>query len=248
MVVVCACSCAAHKHRYLQVPKDAQSEAIYQKSFEEYRLQTNDNLYINVLTEKEEFAGMFNLSQRQTTTTTMSGTYLYLQGYPIDIMGNIEMPLIGKLQVAGLTTAEVEKLVHGKVSEIVDKSQVVVRLASFRINIIGEVKSPGEHDIYRDRATIMEALSRAGDITYNGNRKEVMIYRSTKDGFVPYSINLTDRNALSSPVFYLQPNDLVYVQPLPRTIFRVNVSDVVTYVSAISSSLALIVAIISLTK
>ena len=110
LVAVFACSCATHKHRYLQVPKDAQSEAIYQKTFEDYRLQPNDNLYINVAPEKEDFAGMFNISQRQTTSTTMSGTYLYLQGYPIDIMGYIEIPLIGKLQVAGLTIAEVEKL------------------------------------------------------------------------------------------------------------------------------------------
>ncbi len=250
LLVVVACSCGTRKHKYLQVPKNEQQEAIYQKSLEEYHLQTNDILYVNVLTAIEEYAGLFSTSSSggQQQMSTMSGSFLYFTGYPIDIVGNIEIPLIGKLQVAGMTTAEVEKLVHEKVSKIIYDSQVVVRLAGFRINIVGEVKTPGEYILYREHASILEALSLAGDMNYYGNRKEIMIVRNTKDGTVTHSIDLTDRKALSSPAFYLQPNDLVYVQPLPRTIFRVNVSDVVTYLSAVTTSLALVVAIISLTK
>ena len=248
-VVVFACSCNQQKHRYLQVdPKTAQQETIYQKTLEEYHLQPNDILYVKVLTEKEEFANMFDVAQGQQQMNTISGSFLYFSGYPVDITGNIVMPLIGKVQVEGLTTAEIEKVVHEKVSKIVYDSQVVVRLAGFRINILGEVKSPGEYVVYREHATVMEALSLAGDMNYYGNRKEIMIMRSTKEGFVTYTIDLTDRKALSSPIFYLQPNDQIYVQPLPRTIFRVNLTDIVTYLSAISSSLALVIAIVSLTK
>ena len=248
-VVIFVCSCGSHKHRYLQDDhKTAQQEAVYQKSLEEYHLQTNDVLYIKVLTEMEEYANMFNTSLGQHQMTNISGSYMYYVGYPVDITGNIEMPLIGKVHVAGLSTAEVRESIHEKVSKIVYDSQVVVRLAGFRINVVGEVKSPGEITVYREHATIMEALSLAGDVNYYGNRREILIVRNTGEGFVTHTIDLTNRNALSSPVFYLQPNDLVYVQPLPRTIFRVNVTDIVTYLSAISTSLALVIAIISLSN
>ncbi|MDR1172679.1 MAG: polysaccharide biosynthesis/export family protein [Bacteroidales bacterium] len=247
VLVVTACSCGTHKHRYLHAPKDGQQEVVYQKLLEEYHLQPNDILYVNVLTTIEEYAGLFNSSSHQQMNT-VSNSYLYFTGYPIDITGNIEIPLIGKVQVAGMTAAEAEKLIHEKISKIVYDSHVVARLAGFRVNIVGEVKSPGEYIVYREHATVLEALSLAGDMNYYGNRQEIMIVRNTKDGAVTHTIDLTDRKALSSPAFYLQPNDLVYVQPLPRTIFRVNISDIVTYLSAISSSLALVVAIISLTK
>lgn len=249
LLVVMACSCGAHKHRYLQVSKNDQQEAIYQKSLEQYHIQSNDILYVHVLTANEEYAGLFSTSSTgQQQMSTMSGSYLYYSGYPVDITGNIEIPLIGKVQVVGMTTSEIEKMIHDKVSKIVYDSQVIVRLAGFRINVVGEVKSPGEYTVYRDHATVLEALSIAGDMNYYGNRKKIMIYRTTQEGTIPYTIDLTERKALSSPVYYLQPNDLVYVQPLPRTIFRTNVSDIVTYLSAITAPLAIVVAIISLTK
>ena len=245
-VLVCSCG----KHKYLQVSKDSprQNDTLYLKSLEEYKLQPADILYVNVLTKEETFADLFNKSSSQQQMTNVSASYLYLSGYPIDLEGCIELPVVGKISVAGLTVPEVEQLVHQKVTEIAYESQVIVRLVSFRISIVGEVKLPGEYTVYRDQATILQALSLAGDMNYYGDRKKVMVYRTTKYGTIPYSIDLTDRNALSSPLFYLQPNDLVYIQPLPRTIFRVNVSDMVTYLSAISSSLALVIAILSLTK
>ena len=243
------CSCNTHKHRYLQVPPNTeQQEAFYQKTFEEYHLQPNDILYIKVSTAIKDYADLFSTSGQQQMSSNMSGPYMYLTGYPIDIMGDIDIPLVGKVQVAGLTKAEVEKLVHEKVSKIVFDCEVIVRLAGFRVNILGEVKAPNEYTVYRDRATIMEALSLAGDINYYGNRKAVMIVRTTKEGTTTHIIDLTNRNVLTSPYFYLQPNDLIYVQPLPRTIFRVNVADMVTYLSAITTSLALVIAIISLNK
>ena len=247
--VIMLAACSGSKHRYLQVPEGvAQHDTLYQKTLSEYRLQPNDILYVRVLTEKVEFANMFDLSPTQQVSTNMTGQYFYIMGYPVDLTGNIEMPVVGKIHVAGSTVQESEKIIHEKISKVVYDVQIFVRLVSFRVNIVGEVKSPGEYNIYRDRANIMQALSLAGDMNYYGNRREIMVYRTTEAGTIPYTIDLTKRNALSSPVFYLQPNDMVYVQPLPRTVFRVTVSDMVTYISAISSSLALIVAIVSLTK
>ncbi len=249
LLFIVALTCSCGKHRYLQVSeKSGLQDTLYRKAFEEYKLQPNDILYVKVLTGIKEYADLFNISSSQQQATNVSGPYFYISGYPVDIEGNIEMPVIGKVQVMGLTVSEIEQLIHKNVSEVVYDSQVIVRLVSFRISIVGEVKAPGEYTVYRDQATILQALSLAGDMNYYGNRKEVMVYRTTKEGTIPYSIDLTDRKSLSSPLFYLQPNDLVYVQPLPRTIFRVNVTDVIQYLTALSSSLALVVAIISLTK
>ncbi len=248
-VVVLLCSCGTRKHRYLQAPKGHELyDTLYQKSLSEYRLQSGDILYIKVLTKDEEFADLFNVSQSQTQTASVSNSYYYIYGYPINIEGEIEVPGIGKIHVARLTVTEVEKIVHQKVSEIVYDSQVIVRLAGFRINIVGEVKSPGEYTVYRDQTSVLAALSLAGDMNYYGNRKQVMILRTTEAGTIPYTIDLTDREALSSPRFYLQPNDVIYVQPLPRTLFRVNVTDFIQYLTALSSSLAIVLAILSLTK
>ncbi|MDR2038094.1 MAG: polysaccharide biosynthesis/export family protein [Bacteroidales bacterium] len=246
MLLVCSCG----KHRYLQVPKGSsiEQDTLYQKSLDEYKIQSNDILHVKVVTSKEEFADLFNATSIQQQVQNTSSAYFYVSGYPVGIDGNIEMPVIGKVFVAGYTVHEIQQIIHEKVSKIVYENQVFVRLVSFRINIAGEVKNPGEYNIFRDQATILQALSLAGDMNYYGDRKDIMIVRTTEEGAKTYTIDLTQRDALSSPVFYLQPNDWVYVQPLPRTIFRVTVSDMITYISAISSSLALIVAILSLTK
>ncbi len=241
------CSCG--RHRYLQAPDGvSKQDTLYQKSLEEYRVQSDDMLSIRVLTVNEKYAALFNPINNQTQAANASGPYLYLSSYVVDLEGNVEFPEIGKIHVSGHTIPEIERLVHAKVSETVYDNQIIVRLLSFRISIVGEVKSPGEYTVYRDQANILQVLALAGDMNYYGNRKEVMIYRTTEKGTIPYSIDLTKRDALSSSIFYLQPNDIVYVQPLPRTIFRVNVTDVITYLSAISSSLALVIAILSLTK
>ncbi len=242
-IFVCSCS----KHRYLQVPKNvAQQDTLYLKSFEEYAVQPTDIIDIRFITEKAEYATLFG--SKQEATSTVSDSYFYISGYHVDQEGNIEIPLVGKMHVAGLTVPEIQKLIHQKLSAIVYDIQVVAHLVSFKVSIIGEVKSPGQYTIFRDQANILQALSLAGDMNYYGNRKEVMIYRTTKDGTIPYSIDLTQRTALSSSVFYLQPNDMLYVQPLPRTLFRVTVSDFMTYMSVITTSLTLVIAIISLSK
>jgi polysaccharide export outer membrane protein len=245
--VMLMCSCG--KHRYLQISRKVpKTDTLYLQSFEDYKVQVNDLLHIKVLTEKKEYADLVNASSLQQQTTMTSGPTLYLTGYSVDIEGNIEYPSIGKVHVAGLTVGEIGTLLHDKISGTIYDNQVVVRLISFRISIVGEVKNPGEYTVYRDQATIFQALALAGDANYYANRKDVIIYRKTPEGVIPHSIDLTKRDALSSSFYYLQPDDLVYIQPLPRTIFRVNISDIVTYLSAISSSLALVVAIISLSK
>lgn len=240
--------CACGKHRYLQAPKNtAQQDTLYLKAVEQYRVQAHDILHIRVLTENEKYAGLFGSNASQQATNSSASSF-YTSGYVVDSDGNIELPVAGKIFVLGLTVDEIQSLVHRKVSEVIYDNQVIVRLVSFRISVLGEVQAPGEYTIYQDRATILQALAMAGDMNYYADRKKVMIYRATEQGIIPYSIDLTQRNALSSPLFHVQPNDQIYVQPLPRAVFRVNVSDIVTYISAVSSSLALIVAILSLNK
>ena len=247
LLVIMFTSCG--KHRYLQIPQGvATQDTLYLKSINEYRLQTNDVLNIKVLTDNENFFTLFNPVSAQQQTINVSDAFLYISGYTVDINGNIEFPEIGKVYVAGLTTREVEEVIYQKVSKIVFDVQVITRLVSFKISIVGEVKSPGEYTVYRDRATIFEALAMAGDMNYYGKRDEIMIYRSTDEGTIPYKIDLTDRKSLSSPVYYLHPNDLIYVQPLPRTVFRFNASDIMTYLSVISTSITLVIAIITLSK
>ena len=183
-----------------------------------YRLQTNDVLSINIKANDPKLVEIFS-----TTNEGESGkseASLYFNGFTVDDHGNIRMPILGELNVIGYTLDEVRQRIEKQLLAEYFKKEanifVIVKLAGFRYTINGEVGSTGTKTLFQEQVNIMEAIANSGDITLTGNRKEVTIIRKTPTGNEMHDIDLTDRNVVNSPYFYLQPNDYIYVKPLKQ--------------------------------
>jgi polysaccharide export outer membrane protein len=173
------------------------------------RIMPKDVLTITVSTTTPEAAKQFNL----VTPTSQT----QLQTYLVDNEGKINFPVIGEVKVGGLTKTEAEKLITEKVTPYLTESQnpvVTVRMSSFSISVLGEVNHPGTFTVEREKINVLEALSRAGDMTIYGLRNNVTLIREDSEGNKSYhTLDLNDANIVNSPYYYLQQNDILYVEP-----------------------------------
>jgi polysaccharide export outer membrane protein len=148
----------------------------------------------------------------------------YLNGYSINEEGNITLPEVGPVKVVDLTLNEAQTLIANEISEYLSTATVIVKLTSFKITVLGEVNSPGYYYVYNDQANLLEGLGLASDLTEFGNRENITLIRQTDDGSEVVLINLKDPDILSSKYYFLQPNDVIYVQPLKAKNTRSNLS------------------------
>jgi polysaccharide export outer membrane protein len=139
---------------------------------------------------------------------------LAVSGYLVNDSGFINFPLLGNFYAKGLTTTEIEAGLNKKVAELATESRVTVRLMMFNISVLGEVKYPGKFSMYKNRPNIFEALATAGDLTPYANRSNIKIIRREGNINTVITINLLDKNILSSPYYYLNTNDILYAEPL----------------------------------
>ncbi|MGB7395598.1 MAG: polysaccharide biosynthesis/export family protein [Pricia sp.] len=133
--------------------------------------------------------------------------------YIIDKDGEIDFPVIGKIKVAGLSPEELRMLLRERLSEYLKDPIINIRLLNFTVSILGEVNRPGTYPVNGERITILEALGLAGDLTIKGKRENILVIRDFDGTKVYHRINLKRKEALSSPVYYLTQNDVVYVEP-----------------------------------
>lgn len=182
-------------------------------------IMPKDQLTITVLTTNPEVSAPFNLSVSSTVGTNgqMSGGSGALQNYLVDNDGNINFPIIGTLHVAGKTKTECEAMIKEKVMPYLNAKEnpiVTVRMSSYRVTVIGEVGSPSVIPVTTEKMSIIEALASAGDLGIYGRRTNVLLIREDATGEKhAVRINLNDANLLNSPYYYLQQNDIVYVEP-----------------------------------
>lgn len=180
-------------------------------------IHSNDLLSIQVYsrTLNQEQAAIFNIP-----ASSNSGT----QGYFVNATGNIEFPVLGSVHAEGLSTDQLQASLVQKLTNNVRNPSVIVRFLQFNVNILGEVRSPGSHKFNVDRVTIIDALSAAGDLTDYGRRENVMIIREEGNKRVYHTIDLRSKSIFQSPVYILQPNDIVYVSPTLNKLRTVNVN------------------------
>ena len=246
-------SCISTKDlTYLQPRSTSKSDSIKvaQEVSKPYRIQTNDILSINIKALDQKLVEMFSVSQNTNQNQT-SPQSLFFQGYTVDDHGNIRVPILGEINVLGYTTDDVRKKIEKQLLEEYFRKEanifVTVKLAGLRYTINGEVGSPGMGVLYQERATIMEAIANSGDITTTGNRREVQIIRKFPHGFETYSIDLTDEKAMSSPYFYIQPNDYIIIKPLKQKTWGTGVTGVQS-VATIMTAISLITTLLVLSK
>ncbi|MDE6258710.1 MAG: polysaccharide biosynthesis/export family protein [Muribaculaceae bacterium] len=139
-----------------------------------------------------------------------------LASYTVDSKGDIDFPVLGMLHIEGMTRAELSGYIKGELMgrDLVKDPTVIVDFLSTGVDVLGEVKNPGRYDINKDNITILEAISLAGDLNITGQRENVKVIRTENGKLHTYKIDLTDsKSVASSPVYYLQQGDVVYVEP-----------------------------------
>ena len=181
-------------------------------------IQPKDMLSIIVSSKNPELVAMFNLpvvTYQAGSEIVSTGGYQKLLGYVVDNAGFIDFPVLGPIKVAGLTRWELAELIKNKLLKggYLADAVVTVEFMNFKISVIGEVNAPGTYSIEGDKVTILQAISLARDLTIFGQRENVAVIRERDGERVIYEVNLCDVSLFKSPAYYLQQNDIVYVEP-----------------------------------
>jgi polysaccharide export outer membrane protein len=218
-VLLSVSSCVPTKRlKYLQESEAVDSIISVERIQKPYRIQTNDLLSIRVKALDQELVGMFNPIGEENPNAT-GEERMYYDGFLVDSHGNIRVPTLGEVNVLGYTVEEVREKIEEALLESYFTQQanifVTVKLAGIRYTTIGEIGS-GSQVIYKEQVTIMEAIANAGDITDYGDRTDVVIVRQYPGGEKRHHIDLTTIDAVKSPYYFIQPNDLIIVNPLPQ--------------------------------
>lgn len=205
-------SCSSAKHvAYFQNIDNVDLSA--SQGLYDAKIMPKDMLSIIVNTTNPDAARPFNLYSVAGGNTTATD----MQGYLVDNSGNINFPVIGKVHVSGLTKGQCEDLIREKIMPYMSGTEnpvVTVRMSSFRVTVSGEVNSPGVVPVNSEKMSVIEALAQAGDLTIYGKRDNVLLIRENELGQKSQvRINLNDANFINSPYYYVQQNDIIYVQP-----------------------------------
>lgn len=191
-------------------------------TYQPYQLQINDVLSVKVQSHEPEISNIYNIIPPSSAFGFADPGTMFLSGYTIDEEGHVNLPNVGKLKVAGLTVSQTQELIQRSIARYINDATVVVKLISFRVSVLGEVQRPGQFYIYNERATILEALSMAGDLNRGANRENIKLVRQTSTGSDVILIDLKDPNLVQSKYYYMQPNDVLYVEPTEELIKRDN--------------------------
>lgn len=254
--IVCLCVSAAltsctHSRQlaYFQDLSDTgRIQFVEQYPFQPLKLMVDDQIQVTISSTSPEAAQFFNLaaatvgspSTSSVTTPAMNN----ISVYTVSTNGNITMPVLGEVPVAGLTTEEVKNKIAGSLRDYLKDAVVAVRLVNFKVTVIGEVAHPINVPIGGERYTVLEAIGAAGDMTEYSNRYNVKVMRKTPAGMEVAHLNFNNSKILKSPFYQLHQNDIVYVEPNVDKGFRTErISIFLPFVVSITS---FVVSVVSL--
>lgn len=253
--VLCLSSCVSTKKiQYFQGSDQMfeQAQAILQTY--EMHLKPADQILIKVTCDNPELLEVFNLDVTLGAGTRNGGNMSYgatgsmgsVYGFTIDNKGDVRLPVLGLVHVGGLTCDDAAKTIEQTIVQknIIKNPDVTVRLLNARVAVLGAVKTPHVVSLTSERNTILDVLSQCGDLSDQGLREKVTLYREDNGIRQKYDLDLTQANIFESPAFYVQQNDLIYVQPNKSQ--NVRSSAFPTYLSASASILGLVSSITAL--
>ena len=222
-------SCSAPKNVTYFQDFEQVSQVEMQKR-QSIQVKPDDKLQIIVTSKDPQLASLFNLPVVTTRlgqnaqsyggiTTNFGGTQSTSEGlssYTVSPEGNIEFPVLGELHVAGMTRNELAGFIKGELMgrNLIKDPTVIVEFLNTGVSVLGEVRTPGRYIMNRDQITVLDAIAASGDLNINGNRNNVRVMRKEGDTTKVYTIDLTSgRDVFNSPAYYLQQDDVVYVEP-----------------------------------
>lgn len=207
--------------QYKQVPyfQNLQDSGIVEEAIQNItvlRIQKEDILAITVSSLNVEASAIFNFG---TTSSIQNGAVgnvnpaLTSNGFLVDQNGAIQLPMVGVVEVAGLTTSEARDLIQSKLLPFLKEPVVALRVINFRISVLGDVARPGVYTVQNERISVSEALSMAGDLTITALRNNVLLIREQNGNRQYIRFDLRNKDLFNSSYYYLQNNDVLYVQP-----------------------------------
>jgi polysaccharide biosynthesis/export protein len=206
-------SCKTRKDLlYLQDIKDKEVLNVPGPS-PEYRIRTDDNIYVNIQTVNSAINQLFNSAQNSVVPvgSVSSTANQTINGYIVDSSGTITIPGLGTVPVAGKTALEAQTIIQEKANVYLKDASVQVKILSFKVTLLGELRNPGVFYNYNNSMTVIDAIGMAGGMTENAQISQLLIVRRTPTGSKSYRIDLSEKKMLSSEAYYLQPNDVIYV-------------------------------------
>lgn len=232
-----------------------QKEGVIPKQEYLPKVQSDDELQILVSSTSPEATVAYNLpfvnaASRDVITKTSTPRY---QTYVVDSKGDIEFPILGKIHVAGKNIEQIEEMLYNEISRDVKDPIVTVTLANFKVVVAGEVKMPQTISVNGNRISILDALATAGDLTEYGERSNILVIRENNGERTFAHLDLNSSDILTSPYYYLQQNDYVYVAPnkirQANSKYNTNNSFKLSVISTVVSACSVIASlIIALTK
>lgn len=242
-------SCKApEKVLYLQDLTQPMEQAL--KETEEVKVQKDDLLQIYIFAQNPEAAKPFNTIAMVSEMGTSSSNPEQA-AYLVDANGCIDLPVLGRMSVEGKTTQEIKAVIAQQLVQknLIKEPVISVRILNFKVSVMGEVKNPGIIEVKGERITVLEALSKAGDLTIQGRRDHVAVIREVDGKRTVNYLDLKSKDIFDSPYYYLKQNDVVYVEPNNgRTVQYRNsqVNNVGTWLSVLSSMLSVVTLIVTL--
>jgi polysaccharide export outer membrane protein len=237
-------SCTSKKNIVYLQSNDGQQVAGGMASYEPV-LQPDDALMIIISAENPEVAAPYNMKLVSFLgNSEIASAQERIQSYLIDKEGNVELPMLGKIKLAGLTRMGAIQKIKGLLANHIKDPTVNLRILNFKVSVLGEVNKPGVQTIQSERITLLEALSLSGDLTIYGKRNSILIIREKEGGKTIEKVDITKRDFINSPYYYLSQNDVVYVEPNKT---KINTSVIGPNISIGLSAISLLITIIALT-
>lgn len=203
-----------------------------------YLLKPGDVLSVQIITQDGNISKRFNPAGGVSSLS--SDAEAYLSGYTVSDTGTILLPVIGLINISGISVQSAQAKIQTAANQYLTEGIVILKLLSFKVTVIGEVKKPGTFTNYKDNLNVFEAIGLAGDLSDYAERSKVLIVRQTNEGLKTSRINLNDKAILSYESFYLMPNDIVIVEPRKGKVFNLNSPNVSLFLSIVSTTLLLL--------
>lgn len=213
----------------------------------EHKIKQYDNLFISVMTLDPEVNKLLNptlmgggSSSGGTSQLFGDPTSKHINGYSVSSDSTVTLPMLGKIKLVGLNLNEAQQVIKQRAEEFLKEPDIQVKLLNYRVNVSGEIRVPGMYYNYEGRISLFDAVSMAQGITEYADLKNVTVKRQIENNFYTYNIDLTTNSIYNSDVYYLQPNDLVYIPPSNLKLRNIN-SD--TYSKLLGTISTLLVAL-----
>ena len=205
-----------------------------------YVVQPNDVLSIQVQSRDPDQAVFFNSNAAENRNLQANPASFFLTGYTVNTQGMVNLAIVGELKVSDMTVEEINDLVQGEINKFLLNAIVSVKLTSFKISVLGDVRNPGTNYIYNSQATIFEALSAAGDMNFSAKRTDVKLVRQEGEVSRVVNLDLTSPAIINSPYYFLHPNDVLYVETSKPNLANSNLGIPTLILTAISTTVLIL--------